>query len=399
MALTGWPDLPLGPPQNLVDGALDLARPFPGLQPLELLGERGALMGLWRRGAISCGGSCHLLPTSDGWVAVSLPRDEDIESVPAWLELTRAPRTPPATWEAVEGALSGRDATELVARARLLGLPVAAVGEATGRPGIISTSLGTAPARPIAGVRVTDLSALWAGPLCGDLLALAGADVVKVESWSRPDGARRGAAAFFDLLNGRKRSVALDLRSDEGRRVLHRLLRRSDVVIEASRPRALVQMGIDGDGLVAAGGPQVWISITGYGRGRGADTGERVAFGDDAASAAGLVVWQRDGSTTSAGSPGSPRPRPLFCADAVADPLAGLAAAGACVEALARGGRWLLDVSMAGVCARLAGPTLPVPPGVAVARPRARQPARPAPPMGADTDAVLTELAGSEDNG
>ena len=66
------------------------------------------------------------------------------------------------------------------------------------------------------GLVVIDLSALWAGPLCGDLLARSGATVVKVESTQRPDGARRGARAFFDLLNGRKRSVGLDLQSRQG---------------------------------------------------------------------------------------------------------------------------------------------------------------------------------------
>ena len=65
-----------------------------------------------------------------------------------------------------------------------------------------------------------DLSALWAGPLCGDLLAGAGATVVKVESTQRPDGARRGAHAFYDLMNGRKRSVALDLHEPQGVRIL-----------------------------------------------------------------------------------------------------------------------------------------------------------------------------------
>jgi hypothetical protein len=390
MALTGLPDLPLGPPEGLVDGALALARPFPGLHPLALLGERAALMGLWRRGATSCGGSCHLLPSSDSWVAVSLPRDEDMELVPAWLELDRPPPTPPATWETIERALAGRDATALLARARLLGLPVAAVWEAAGTPAVVSTSFGNAPARPVAGLRVTDLSALWAGPLCGDLLAQSGADVVKVESPSRPDGARRGPTAFFDLLNGRKRSVALDLRTEEGRGHLHRLLRWSDVVIEASRPRALTQMGIDAAGLLAAGGPQIWISITGFGRARGSEWDSRVAFGDDAAAAGGLVVWREDPG-------GGARQRsPLFCADAVADPLTGLAAAGACLEQLARGGRWLLDVSMAGVCAGLGGPTLPVPPEVIVADPRARPPATRAPALGADTDAVLAEVSGLE---
>ena len=69
-----------------------------------------------------------------------------------------------------------------------------------------------------------------------------------------------------------------------------------------------------------------------------------MAFGDDAAAAGGLVAWTDD--------------RPLFCGDAVADPLTGLTAAGACINALRTGGRWLLDVSMAAVSADLAGPDL-----------------------------------------
>jgi crotonobetainyl-CoA:carnitine CoA-transferase CaiB-like acyl-CoA transferase len=222
---------------------------------------------------------------------------------------------------------------------------------------------------------VVDLSALWAGPLCGDLLAGTGATVIKVESPTRPDGARRGAAAFFDLLNGRKRSVALDFGHAEGVETLRALIRRADVVIEASRPRAIEQLGIHADDEVRNGGPQIWISITGYGR---TDTSARVAFGDDAAAGGGLVVWHEGIA--------------MFCADAVADPISGLAAANACLDALASGGRWLLDVSMAGVCAELAGPTLPASPDVAVAPPRARPVLRAASELGADTAQVLAEL-------
>jgi crotonobetainyl-CoA:carnitine CoA-transferase CaiB-like acyl-CoA transferase len=221
-----------------------------------------------------------------------------------------------------------------------------------------------------------DLSALWAGPLCGDLLASVGADVVKVESTARPDGARRGPRSFFDLLNGRKRSVALDFQSPEGIRALHALVRRADIVIEASRPRALEQLGIRAADVVRDGGPQVWIAISGHGRGR--DGAHRVAFGDDAAAAGGLVVWHQQ--------------TPLFCADAVADPLTGLTAASVCLDALRGGGRWVLEVSMAGVCAEWAGPTLPVPPGLAVASPGARAPAGIAPELGADTAQVLAGL-------
>ncbi|HEX3333106.1 MAG TPA: CoA transferase [Acidimicrobiales bacterium] len=385
MALTGLPEMPLGPPEGLVEGVERLARPFPGLDALALLGERAALMGLWRRGPISCGGSCRLLPTAaaDAWIAVSLPRAEDFETVPAWLELDEVPATTPATWSAVARSVAMRDPSELVERAVLLGLAVARVGEAARTPAVTVVPLGPAPARdPTSGLLVVDLSSLWAGPLCGDLLARAGATVVKVESTGRPDGARRGPPAFFDLLNGRKRSVALDFRSEHDVLILREIVRRADVVIEASRPRALAQLGVVADEIVRAGGPQVWVSITGHGRagdGAGEAPGGRAAFGDDAAAAGGLVVWH--GSA------------PMFCADAVADPLTGLAAAGACLEALAGGGRWLLDVSMAGVCAGLwAGPTLAAPDDLGVEPPRARPIAGPAADLGADTAEFLAEL-------
>jgi hypothetical protein len=375
MALTGLPEVPLGPPERLVDGIEDLSRPFGGLDALALLGERATHMGLWRRGPTSCGGSCRLLGSRDGWLAVSLARDEDFEAVPAWLELDRPPASTPAAWSVVADAVATRDLDELIARAALLGLPVARVGETTGHPAVVRQPLGHAPTREPDGLVVVDLSALWAGPLCGDLLAGTGATVIKVESPDRPDGARRGPTTFFDLLNGRKRSVALPFRETEGAAALLRLIRRADVVIEASRPRALEQLGIHASAEVREGGPQVWVSITGYGR---TDANARVAFGDDAAAGGGLVVWYED--------------TPLFCADAVADPVTGLTAATACLEALASGGRWLLDVSMAGVCAKLAGPTLPASPDVEVAPPGSRSVARKAPELGADTAAVLAEF-------
>ncbi|HEX4176438.1 MAG TPA: CoA transferase [Acidimicrobiales bacterium] len=375
MALTGLPETPLGPPAGLVDGVEQLARPFGSLDALVLLGERAAHMGLWRRGTTSCGGSCRLLASEDAYLAVSLARDEDFDTIPAWLELDRTPANAPAAWAVVANAVATRDVDGLVARAVLLGLPVARVGEATGRPAVSRLPLGPAAAREPAGLIVVDLSALWAGPLCGDLLAGTGATVLKVESPHRPDGARRGPAAFFDLLNGRKRSVALDFRQAEGVETLRALIRRADIVIEASRPRALEQLGVHAADEVRDGGPQVWVSITGYGR---TDASGRVAFGDDAAAGGGLVVWHEGA--------------PLFCGDAVADPITGLAAANACLSALASGGRWLLDVSMAGVSAELAGPMLPTSPDLAVAPPRARPVVRAAAELGADTAQVLAEL-------
>src|SRR4029077_16039748 len=129
---------------------------------------------------------------------------------------------------------------------------------------------------------------------------------------------------------------------DADRSYLHELLARADVVVEASRPRALAQFEIAAARFLgAADGHRASISITGYGR---AD--QRVAFGDDAAVGGGLVVYDSAG--------------PCFCADAVADPLTGLVAADACLAALVGDERTLLDIPMAGVAAAFAGPTLAV---------------------------------------
>jgi crotonobetainyl-CoA:carnitine CoA-transferase CaiB-like acyl-CoA transferase len=273
--------------------------------------------------------------------------------------------------------VAGRAAADLVERGVLLDLPIAALGHAPRPPAVAPTSFGSAPPCPDPrGLVVVDLTALWAGPLCGDLLALAGADVIKVESRTRPDGARRGPAEFFDLLNGHKQSVALDFGSTSDIEMLRRLLGRADIVLEASRPRALAQLGLGAEEVMKPGGPRLWISITGYGRaGAGAN---RVAFGDDAAVAGGLVV--HDGGT------------PRFCGDAIADPLTGLAAADACLQALERGGRWLLDVAMASVAATMVGPTLEVPDGTAMVAPRARPITARASELGADTRRVFERL-------
>jgi predicted amidohydrolase YtcJ len=207
------------------------------------------------------------------------------------------------------------------------------------------------------------------------MLSLAGARVIKVESETRPDGAREGPPAFFDLLHAGQECVALDFRTTGGRANLRRLLTRADVVIEASRPRALSQLGVGADDVLASGRPRVWVSITGFGHtGAGA---RRVAFGDDAAVAGGLVAWDEAG--------------PCFCAAAIAGPAAGLLAAAAVVTALGRGGRWLLDVALSGVAAFLAGPWATKPfdgrtrASLPFARPRSRTPTGRAAPLGEHT--------------
>jgi hypothetical protein len=336
------------------------------LDGLALLGERAAIAGLTRGGRRSCGGAARLLRSADGWVAVSLPRPEDYELLPAWVgDLD------------VEHSVASRESAELVTTGAELGLAVARLGERdTARPAFVVDDTVERLSCGAGGSVVVDLSSLWAGPLAASILTTAGARVIKVESWGRPDGARFGPERFFDLLHSGQECVAFDFTDPAEVDTLTRLVHRADVVIEASRPRALAQLGISAFEIVARHGT-IWLSITGHGR--HPDMAGRAAFGDDAAVAGGLVA-------------GSPE-EPWFCADAVADPLAGLVGAAVVLDRLAAGRGGLIDVSMAGVaawCAR--DPSTGEPWTGPVAAPRARTPTGRARPLGADTASVLADL-------
>lgn len=386
---------PLAVPIALVRGVIDhamaigelsamLGRPV-DLDGLALLGERAAFTGFSRRGDVSCGGATRLLQSADGWIALSLARPDDIASMAAWLEVPSLPTDVPTDidelWSEIETPVRRRLNAELIDRGTLLGLPVAAVGSVSAVTAAASASaqvgqVGWETARrrrPLEDLLVVDLSSLWAGPLVADLLGRAGCRIVKVESVNRPDGARLGSPDFYDLLHGGHESVALDFSSARDRLALRSLVERADVVIEASRPRAFAALGIDRSSI---DGPTVWVSITGYGR-LGPDA-DRVGFGDDAAAAAGLVTSDAQGL--------------CFCGDAIADPLTGMAAARAVFDALARGGRWFVDVALSHVAATMAsGPLVPIDPSM-VAPPRARSVVAPAASLGQDTDQVLAEF-------
>jgi hypothetical protein len=323
-----------------------------------LLGERAALAGLTRNGDRSAGGATGLLAAADGWLALSLARPDDVASLAAWLEHAVDEDEP---WPTVAASVRARRGGELVERARLLGLPCATLGSMRDDTTVRAGALGGAEAEPLRSlddVVVVDLSSLWAGPLCTDLLQRAGARVVKVESARRPDGARAGSAPFFDLLNAGKEAVAVDLGAPGGVAALARWLERADVVVESSRPRALAQFGIDPFAVAARGRLRVWLSITAYGR--EVPMGEWTGLGDDAAVAGGLVAWDEAG--------------PCFCADAAADPATGLLGALAVVHHLLAGGRWLLDVALARTAAAAvaAGAASAEPWTGPVAPPRAR---------------------------
>ena len=348
MALAGDPD---GPPQlapaplaTAARAALQLLARLSGCAAIgtvdgaALLGERAACFGHRRRGRISPGGSCRLVRCAEGWLAVNLAREDDVACLPAWFG-EAAPAwcgeaAHPEVWEFVETRAAVRSVAALAERARLLGMPVSpAMAPPAGPAPWCGVSVRGASRRrePEARPLVVDLSSLWAGPLCAHLLGLAGARVLKVESRSRPDGARRGSPHFFRLLNGNKECVALEL--DE----LWDVIERADVVIEGSRPRALHQLGIDAAAAVRERAGLTWIGLSGHGR--EPPCGDWVAFGDDATAAGGLC--------TATGTPGAP----MFCGDAIADPLAGLHAAVAALASFRLGGGHLVDVSLAG-CVR-----------------------------------------------
>lgn len=366
--LTGLPDGPADFSRaNVLTRACDVAtatgdRLGINIDAASLLTGRAAMLGLTRGGRVSPGGATRLLAARDGCCALTLSRADDLDAVPALLQADEVAADP---WPELHRWAATRTVAEIVDRAGLLDIPAAGLGEAAPAPALIRANGARAAAWTPRDLLVADLSSMWAGPLCGRLLARAGATVVKVESPRRQDGTRGGQRDFFDWVNAGKLSYEADFegQADE----LRELLAVSDVVIEGSRPAALVRRGLGPDDVAPRAG-RIWLQITGY-------DGLRPGFGDDAAVAGGLV------GTTAEG--------PVFCGDAIADPLSGLEAALAVGESLSRGGGELIRVCMAGVAATYAA--LQVEPSASpapVSAPAAPPTPHPASAPGADNEAV-----------
>lgn len=302
------------------------------LDPAVALTGRARRAGLRRAGRRSTNGMSRLLRTTDGWCALTLSRPDDIDAVPAIL----GGIVDGDPWTALEAAAARSSAVDLVQRAQLLGVPASVLTMPRKvLPWSVSRIAEPVAARSLRGVVVVDLSSMWAGPLCARILGLAGARVIKVEGAHRPDGARVGDPRFFDWLHAGHEFRTIDFRSEAGRKALGELLDSADIVLEASRPRALAQVGLAPEDRPHRGG-QIWLSLTGYGR----SEPMRVAFGDDAAVAGGLV--------------GRHEGEPVFCADAIADPLSGVCAALAVACARHSGGGVLIDLSMQATAAAFA---------------------------------------------
>jgi hypothetical protein len=270
---------------------------------------------------VSSNRACRMVCAADGWIAVNLAREEDRELVPAWLHGQFGEES----WDQIERLAPSRTRADLLAEAAMLGLPTGAVGEVV-RDTPAADVVGHGPARRRDGrpPRVVDLSALWAGPMCGAILAAAGCEVTRIGSLARPDPSRLATPEFYRRLNHAKREVVLDFADPAA---LREAVFDADLVITGARPRAFASLGFDPQEIVAGGA--VWVSVTGYGW---AD-GHRVAFGDDAAAAGGLVRWVED--------------EPQFLGDALADPVTGLAAAIGALEALTAGEAAFVDAGLA----------------------------------------------------
>lgn len=194
----------------------------------------------------------------------------------------------------------------------------------------MNTTPETSPARPLSGVRVLDLTSVIMGPVCTQILADYGAEVVKVEP---PEGdvmrhagakTRPQMGAMFLHANEGKQSLVLDLKTGEGVETLRRMLPAFDVFIHNVRPQAMQRLGLDEAAVRALHPGVVYVELTGY-----AESGPyagRAAFDDIIQAQTGLAdLFARQ-------SGGAPAYVPTLIADRVT----GLTAAHATLAALYR---------------------------------------------------------------
>ena len=184
---------------------------------------------------------------------------------------------------------------------------------------------------PLSGIRVVDLTRILAGPFCSMLLADMGAEVIKIEPPGQGDPlrtqgvAKDGLSWYFAAFNRNKRSLSLNLRSDDGKAVLARLIARSDVLVENFRPGVMAAMGFDDARLKQLKRDLVYCNISGFGT-----TGpyrDRPSFD--------FIAQAMSGFMAVTGLPDGP---PLRAGPPLADLVAGLyGALGVCAALVGRG--------------------------------------------------------------
>ena len=188
--------------------------------------------------------------------------------------------------------------------------------------------------RPLDGVRVLDLSHVFAGPTCTRILAELGADVIKVEARQRLDVSRSlimtdndsadqpwNRASYFAVHNAGKRGITLDLTGESGRELLRRLIPHSDVLVESFTPRVMKAFGLDYETVRQLRSDIVMVSMSGYGQ-----SGPQADW-----SAYGMGLEPASGISAATGYQGGP---PIRSGISFTDPLTGVLAAGAVLVAL-----------------------------------------------------------------
>jgi crotonobetainyl-CoA:carnitine CoA-transferase CaiB-like acyl-CoA transferase len=150
---------------------------------------------------------------------------------------------------------------------------------------------------PLAGVRVVDLTAMVMGPYCTQIMADMGAEVIKIEPPEGDNtryisvGPAPGLAGVFVNVNRGKRSVVLDLRSEEGKAALRELVRQADVFIHSMRAKAIARLGFSYADVAALNPAIVYTNCYGYSR-RGPD-GDQPAYDDTIQAECGVPAVQQ----------------------------------------------------------------------------------------------------------
>lgn len=186
---------------------------------------------------------------------------------------------------------------------------------------------------PLEGVRVLDLSRVFAGPLCGQVLADFGAEVIKVEHPQRGDDTRdwghrigKTETTYYNSMNRNKRSITLDLQTAEAIQIIYDLLPQFDVVIHNFKHGGADKLGLGYDKLKSIKPDLIYCSVAGY----SSDTPEAKRPGYD------LVIQAEAGLMAINGVEGTP---PLKFGVAVVDMMTGMYAAQAVLAALYRKSR------------------------------------------------------------
>jgi crotonobetainyl-CoA:carnitine CoA-transferase CaiB-like acyl-CoA transferase len=129
------------------------------------------------------------------------------------------------------------------------------------------------PAGPLAGLKVIDLTHVMAGPTCTLMLADMGADVIKVEKVPDGDDSRHmlppkigDEAAAFMMMNRNKRGIVIDLKTESGKKILHRLIASADVLVENFAPDAMERLGFGYEALRREHPALIYCSLSGFGR-------------------------------------------------------------------------------------------------------------------------------------